>query len=108
MKLSDILAERENTHGDYTDHARATQQLLELMMARPGWHKLTYVQRESLHMFAHKIGRILVGDPNVRDHWADIAGYAQLAADRVTAPALESPRADDANQHADFTEEMEK
>ena len=34
-------------------------------------------------MFAHKIGRILVGDPNHRDHWDDISGYAVLVADRL-------------------------
>lgn len=33
-------------------------------------------------MIAHKIGRILNGDPNYRDSWDDIAGYAKLAADR--------------------------
>lgn len=44
--------------------------------------KLDDVQRESLSMIFHKIGRILAGDPNFRDHWDDIAGYAKLAADR--------------------------
>jgi hypothetical protein len=29
-------------------------------------------------MIVHKIGRILNGDPNYDDSWADIAGYAQL------------------------------
>ena len=29
-------------------------------------------------MIAHKIGRILAGDPSFQDHWADIAGYATL------------------------------
>jgi hypothetical protein len=35
-------------------------------------------------MIAHKIGRILNGDPNYADSWIDIAGYAQLVADRLT------------------------
>ena len=29
-------------------------------------------------MILHKIGRILAGDPNHKDHWVDIAGYANL------------------------------
>jgi hypothetical protein len=38
------------------------------------------MQRESLDMIAHKIARILNGNPNVHDHWHDIAGYATLVA----------------------------
>ncbi|WP_257617167.1 hypothetical protein [Campylobacter pinnipediorum] len=29
-------------------------------------------------MIAHKIARILAGNPNYKDHWDDIAGYATL------------------------------
>ena len=34
-------------------------------------------------MIAHKIGRILNGDPNYADSWVDIAGYAQLVANEL-------------------------
>ena len=34
-------------------------------------------------MIAHKIGRILNGDPNYLDSWIDIVGYAQLIVDRL-------------------------
>jgi hypothetical protein len=34
--------------------------------------------REALDMIAHKIGRILAGNPMYKDHWDDIAGYATL------------------------------
>ena len=44
------------------------------------WPDLSPSQAESLDMIAHKIGRILAGDPFVKDHWADIAGYAELVA----------------------------
>ena len=40
-------------------------------------------QREALEMIAHKIARILNGDPDYADSWHDIAGYAQLVADRL-------------------------
>jgi hypothetical protein len=39
--------------------------------------------QESLDMIAHQIGRIIAGDPGFADHWADIAGYAQLVANRL-------------------------
>jgi hypothetical protein len=50
------------------------------------WKTLTPVQREGLHMFLRKIGRILVGDPDFKDHWDDIGGYAKLVSDRCAAP----------------------
>ena len=39
--------------------------------------------REALFMIAHKIGRIVNGDPWYADSWVDIAGYAKLVADRL-------------------------
>jgi hypothetical protein len=50
---------------------------------QPGWSRLDHSQAEALDMIAHKIGRILAGDPNHADHWDDIAGYARLVARRV-------------------------
>jgi hypothetical protein len=44
---------------------------------------LAHDQAESLDMIIHKIGRIINGNPDVVDHWLDIAGYAQLVADRL-------------------------
>jgi hypothetical protein len=34
-------------------------------------------------MIAHKLGRIVNGDPNYVDSWVDIAGYATLVAKRL-------------------------
>ena len=39
-------------------------------------------------MIAHKIGRIINGDPDYDDSWADIAGYAKLVSDRLQALSL--------------------
>jgi hypothetical protein len=83
MNINDTLKERKNTHGEYNDHARVTQQILAIVMGEKNWARLSYIQKESLHMFAHKMGRISVGDPDEPDHWRDIAGYATLVADRV-------------------------
>ncbi|APD21392.1 hypothetical protein Iz_48 [Brucella phage Iz] len=84
MEIRDILNEREKTHGDYRSHAAITQALKADMQCQSSWSSLPEHQRESLDMIAHKIGRILAGDPDFRDHWADIAGYATLSADRCT------------------------
>ena len=78
MSTDALLAERGATHGAFSDHARITQALKAVMDGEPSYHTLTDSQRESLAMIAHKIGRVLAGNPNHADHWDDIAGYARL------------------------------
>lgn len=77
-----LLAERGKVHGDYTEHAQITQDLKQVVYKARNWPVLTPVQREALDMLTHKMGRILAGDPNHRDHWDDISGYSRLAAER--------------------------
>ena len=79
-----LLAERATTHGDYAAHAAVTQQSKELARQMPGWQRLSDMQRETIDMTAHKMGRILAGDPNLPDHWDDIAGYNRLVSQRLT------------------------
>jgi hypothetical protein len=78
-----ILNERQATHGSFAGHARICQQLKDMVHATDGWHRLAHDQREALDMVIHKVARVLNGNPNVADHWIDIAGYAQLVADRL-------------------------
>lgn len=53
------------------------------MMSQPKYPDLAPDQKEALEMLAHKIGRILNGDPDYADSWDDIAGYATLVANRL-------------------------
>jgi hypothetical protein len=76
--IDTLLVEREKTHGPYKVKAKIIQDLKCAMELTEGWDNLNDMQRESLHMIAHKIGRILSGDPNCADHWDDVAGYARL------------------------------
>jgi len=85
--LEQLLAERKSTHGEYRDHARYTQTLKNMMHSSPNWAGMEDHQKETLEMIAHKIGRILAGDPNFDDHWKDISGYAKLTADRLVGAA---------------------
>lgn len=82
MSIDAVLTERRGTHGDYQEHAAITQQLEDIMRASGNWNRLEFHEKETLHMIAHKIGRILAGDPHFHDHWVDMAGYAKLSADR--------------------------
>ncbi len=77
------LAERGKRYGDFAQHARITQHLKGVMFTYKPKDHLADDQAEALEMIAHKIGRILNGDPDYADSWHDIAGYAQLVADRL-------------------------
>jgi len=77
-----LLGERGKTHGDY-DQMAAVIQSIKFAMQSGNWEDLTATQKESLDLTATKIGRIVCGDPNHRDHWDDIIGYATLARDRI-------------------------
>lgn len=78
-----ILQERGSRYGKFKDHANVTQQLKQVMFGFKPELQLAPDQREALEMIAHKIGRIINGDPDYADSWDDIAGYAKLVGDRL-------------------------
>jgi len=88
--IQQTLEERGRRYGKFRDHARVTQLLKELMFdhAKEQDVMLGHDHREALEMIAHKIGRIVNGDPNYADSWVDIAGYAKLVADRLQGVEL--------------------
>jgi hypothetical protein len=81
--IATTLEERGKRYGKFTGHAQITQAIKHSVYSHSGWANLSSDQREALEMIAHKIGRIVNGDPNYADSWHDIAGYAQLVADRL-------------------------
>lgn len=91
--IAALLVERGKTHGEYRDHASMAQTLKQFMREGVRWDRLTFHERETLEMIAHKIGRILSGDPHFVDHWDDIAGYAKLSADRNRTAAVDKDSA---------------
>lgn len=97
---TEVLIERGKRYDKFTGHAMITQALKRIMRGEMDaenlealniyriqhsikWERMTPDQCEALDMIAHKIGRILNGDPDYADSWRDIAGYAQLVADRL-------------------------
>ena len=77
-KIDATLNERGTRYGDFAGHARITQGLKDVMHNAPRWNELNASQNEALEMAAHKVGRILNGDPNYLDSWHDIIGYIRL------------------------------
>lgn len=84
--VTETLNQRGNRYGEFNRHAEITQNIKDAMRDSPNWATLKPWHRESLEMIAHKIGRILNGDPNYDDSWHDIAGYAQLVEQIVRPP----------------------
>jgi hypothetical protein len=80
--IESLLNERHKTHGNFREHAIVTQLLKRIMRNSPNWASLSMDDKEALEMIAHKIARILCGDPNHADHWVDISGYATLRVKR--------------------------
>lgn len=77
------LTDRGKRYGVFAGHAKITQSIKRAMYDSPNWAKLSDDQKEALEMNAHKIGRILNGDPDYHDSWHDIVGYTKLVADRL-------------------------
>lgn len=83
--MQEIINERRKTHGEFHYVATMTQEIYK-NITQYSSSQLTDMQRESLHMICSKLARIGCGDPNVQDHWIDIAGYATLIAQAMPYP----------------------
>lgn len=79
MTIENTLKDRGQRYGEFETHAEIAQSIKDAMKKNNGWHQLKQHQTEALEMIAHKIARILNGDPDYADNWHDIAGYATLA-----------------------------
>lgn len=95
--VNKVLHDRNKTHGDFATHSKISQDLKFVVRNATSpdgeylWGKLDSMQKEALEMDLHKIARVLNGDPDYDDHWVDIAGYAQLVANKLQRNQLETP-----------------
>lgn len=76
--VTEILQEREKTHGDYAEQAGMSVLLKDIIRNGLNWESLQSTQKEALDMIMHKVARIISGNPDYADHWDDIIGYATL------------------------------
>jgi len=83
VEIQEILNQREQTHGSFEHNAYVIQKMKESLRYGKHWDELSFEQKESLEMIVHKIGRIVNGNPNEKDHWNDLIGYATLVADKL-------------------------
>lgn len=78
IPTTNLLADRETTHGDFPETADIAQALKTILRSSRNWDDLAAEQRESLELICTKLARIGCGNPHEQDHWKDIAGYAEL------------------------------
>lgn len=78
--INTILDERAKTHGNFSEQASLSQHFKKHLHTC----NLSSTQKEAMEMIMHKISRILNGDPNFKDHWDDISGYATLVSRDLT------------------------
>jgi hypothetical protein len=77
-EIIETLQQRHDRYGEFGSHAFVTQNIKAAMQRSNNWATLSVDKREALEMIAHKIGRILNGDPEYKDSWHDIIGYTKL------------------------------
>lgn len=87
--ISETIEERGKRYGKFTGHASVSQGIQQVIKdgfeknERTHFEDLDEDMQEALFMIAHKLGRIVNGDPWYADSWIDIAGYAKLVSDRL-------------------------
>lgn len=81
--LVNTLNARGKRYGVFEDNARIAQNLKDVVRTAGRWDEMSKDQREAVDMILSKISRLTTGDPDYRDNWHDIAGYAQLIEQRL-------------------------
>ena len=88
--VNTLLQERALQYGTFVSLAKTAQEFKSVLYRELGSRnkRLADDQAESLDMILHKIARIINGNADHIDSWADIAGYATLVAERLQGRAL--------------------
>jgi len=85
--INETLKQRGQRYGTFAENAATAQSLKNVLRNSDNWVMLDYDMQQALDVICDKASRILSGDPTYADNWHDIAGYAKLVEDRLTAPA---------------------
>ena len=83
VRINDVLSERKQTHGDFSENARIAQNLRNVIAEAKNYESLSDVQKEAIHNIVSKLSRILCGDADHEDNWIDIAGYSTLVVNEL-------------------------
>ena len=84
MSVATTLKQRGKRYGSFQSGAQISQNLQAAMQDSPNWDSLSADKKEALQLIQHKIARMLNGDPEYKDNWHDIIGYAKLVEDTLS------------------------
>jgi hypothetical protein len=84
--INETLKQRGQRYGTFAENAATAQSLKGVLRSSDSWVRLDHDMQQALDVICDKASRILSGDPTYADNWHDIAGYAKLVEDRLTAP----------------------
>ena len=84
LSIENTLTARGHRYGSLSENAYISQRIKIIYRQSHVWDKLSYDKKEALDQIASKIGRMITGDPNYKDNWHDIVGYAKLVDDTLT------------------------
>lgn len=94
MQIDETLKQRGAQYGDFLMDARICQDIKRVVTSMEGWHRLADDQKQALELIIVKIARILNGNPDYKDNWWDIMGYARLVHQRLEGGVLVLPSLD--------------
>ena len=88
--VNTLLQERALQYGTFVSLAKTAQEFKSVLYRELGSRnkRLADDQSEALDMIFHKIARIINGNADYVDSWADIAGYSTLVAERLQGRTL--------------------
>lgn len=90
MELEEILSQRHGTHGEFTENAQVTEDIMDILHASPQWQVMPAFSKTAIYFIVHKLARIVCGDFSFFDHWKDIQGYAKITEDRFNEQSAHS------------------
>ena len=90
LSVNTLLQERALQYGTFAALAKTAQEFKSVLYRELGSRnkRLADDQAEALDMILTKIARIINGNADHVDSWADIAGYATLVAERLQGRSL--------------------
>lgn len=80
--ITNTVKARGHVYGDFSDNAVVAQAMKDAVRRGIGYNRLRPVHREAIDVIISKISRIVTGDPEYKDNWHDIQGYAKITEDR--------------------------
>lgn len=84
LEISKILEVRKNNYGGFKANAELTQGIISICNKHTNYNNFEDVCiKETIHMIAHKIARIMCGDYFYKDSYIDIIGYAKICIDEL-------------------------